>query len=344
MSSSKSDFIQYHRIVSQLANRGLSGLASTVQQTHEPESGSSSLVDWLSPGQLGAALPAASLLVRPATDDACFELIHGFGQLAQAGRRLGQNKTLPTFLKNVGENESGHPLYLPLVVHLHLAAFAKLYEKMPMSLWGRCEDSLVEVMELVRPAEQYIGTSPATDAGSMTVMLWQALCLLEYAQLSLRDVDVELVDSMVHKLITTGGTGPLQPRSEAAESDNAPAEPRNEPGGANGAKGANVDWILDEPAGLHALANLAALRRNRRWADRVQEIARRHIDRTGESDGQVGPTVLDGQPWGLFAYFWSRQTRGRAIAMIEQLEAQASLDCLSTLLLADAAHAFSLFE
>jgi len=338
MSSSKSDFIQYHRIVSQLANRGLSGLPSTDQQTKEPESGSSSLVDWLSPGQLGAALPAASLLVRPATDDACFELIQGFGQLAQAGRQLGQNKTLPTFLKNVGENESGHPLYLPLVVHLHLAAFAKLYEKMPMSLWSRCEDSLVEVMELVRPAEQYIGTSPATDAGSMAVMLWQALCLLEYAQLSLRDVDVELVDSMVHKLITTGGTGPLQPQTVAPEGDNAPAEAHNE------AEGANVDWILDAPAGLHALANLAALRRNRRWADRVQEIARRHIERTGESDGQVGPTVLDGQPWGLFAYFWSRQTRGRAIAMIEQLEAQASLDCLSTLLLADAAHAFSLFE
>jgi hypothetical protein len=363
MSSSKSDFSQYHRIVSQLASRGLSGLSGQSdpegeQRGQAGENPSDSVGDWPKPWPLEVALPVAKLLVEPATDLACLGLINGFRQLAKAGRQLAVNKTLPTFFRNMGDMESsghggklgGHPLYLPLVVHLHLAAFTKLYEQMPMSFWSRCEDSLVELADLIRPADRYTkaqsqpggSNSDITDASDMPVVIWQALCLLEYAQLSLRDVDVELVDSVVHKLVTVGGTGPFQPLLQGQLAGNTADQ---------------AAWRLGEQAGLHALANLALLRRNRRWADRVQEIAQWHIDHPPPPEApeapESGSESLQGQssqsgdltgPWALFAHFWSRQTRDHVIKMIEQLEAQASLDCLSALLLADAAHAFSLFE
>jgi hypothetical protein len=128
------------------------------------------------------------------------------------------------------------------------------------------------------------------------LVLWLALCVLEQAVTLQRDVDVEWVDAVVHQTLT--------------------ADLR--------------------PAGLHALANLALLRRNRTWARRVEAIAL--------AASQPGSAAAPGPPWALFAFLWSPQTSAHAGRHIEDLaQRDEAPDLLSAMLLADAAEALRSF-
>jgi len=315
MPPDQSNFTEYGRAMSRLAAAGLA--ATACDGTDEPEVWRDA---WPQPWQLSSALPAAAcLLVDEHRPNWAFDaFVAGFMQIASRGARFRDQSIPPTV-----HQESGacHPVYLPLVVHLHLAAFARHYEQMPMSQWGRCEDRLIDVLELVRSVEQYAASPP--PPALLPLVIWQTLCLFECARLSLRDVDLELIDSIVHGVLSVGqDDGPFHPaEDEAGALDSA-------------------DWILAERAGLHGLANLALHRRNRRWAGRVQEIVRWHQEHL---DGAEAGNRADVEPWALFARFWSPQTRPGVLDTFDRLSDKQPNDWLSILLLADAAYAFGVF-
>ena len=227
-------------------------------------------------------VPAARLLLD---DDAAlhYALADGAKRLAELGRQSAQNggKICPQLVDQAGHHRD---VYWPLVLHLHLSAFTLQYESLPSSLWSVCEDALADAIIPTRWIESFVGVAPAADQTAMA--LWSALCLLEQAVLASRDVDIELVDTVVHHMVARPGSeGALHPRNEQA-----------------GGEESLDAWTYRELCGLHALANLAIARRNQTWAKRVEQIALYHLENTQ-------PDNTTNQPWALFAFLWSPQTR-----------------------------------
>ena len=261
------------------------------------------------------AVPAALLLL----DD--IPLLHR--ELADGLRLLaewGLNTDGDEFRELTMFDESMVSLaeYVPLALHLHLAAFRRLFESMAVNLWSACEDAMPGAIELVRAVERYTDIVPPVVARPL--VMWQALCLLEYANLAKRDTDVELVDSIVHQIISSPGTdGSFHP-NEVSESEKA-------------------TWADCDLIGLHALAKLALLRRNPGWAARVEEIALYHQKNTQLDD-------TGGEPWGLFGFIWSPKTREFADAQIHYVRSTSGrkASSVSGLLLADAADSLKDFD
>src|SRR5690606_7345308 len=117
---------------------------------------------------------------------------------------------------------------------------------------------------------------------STDLVLWQLLCVADQAALLSRDIDFEWIDAAVYQAIgTPGPDGSLHPRSDEESLD---------------------AWTYRELCGVHALADLALLRRNTAWARRVQEVVRYHMDNSQ-------PDNTTTQSWALFAFLWSPATR-----------------------------------
>ena len=149
------------------------------------------------------------------------------------------------------------------------------------------------------------------------MVLWQALCIVEQAQLLKRDIDIEWIDAVVHQVISKSGGPPLHQRGEDESTD---------------------VWIEHEMTGLHALANLALATRNQAWSRRVQEIAMYHVGRKPA----VNPAA---PPWALFAFAWSPSTREFAAQCMQSIERyRGAITPLAAMLMADAAHAFGDFR
>lgn len=285
------DFSRYRDLVSGLARPALAAVPAAEIQ----------------PDTVLLGVPAARLLL--ADDPTQYDgLATGLTTLARFSRSSGL-MLADTF---------GHrrEVYHLFVLHLHLAAFAKRYETMPVSLWSACEDSLDRAIEPARAIEAYVSQPP--PAQQVAGALWRALCLFEAAAIQSRDADIEWADSVVHNIIDHPGIdGSLHPFEEGDLPE---------------------VWTYHELVGLHALANLALLRRNSPWARRVQEIADHHQRCTQ-------PDFTTAQPWGIFAFVWSA---GTAIFADQQLlDAQTqgggNLQPLAAMLLADAANSLSTF-
>lgn len=281
---------------------------------------------------IASALPAAKVLLRNAPptepDDGAF-LASGLQMLASIGREHGRTGVM--MRDPAGQ---ARPIYHLLVLHIHLAAFARRYESMNDSIWSVCEEALPQAIEPARVLEDFADAPPSAD--QVDLLYWRALCVLDQATLLGRDVDIELVDSAVHAALRLQGEdGSLHPRDQEQSLDS---------------------WTYRELAGLHALANLALARRNRAWAKRVQEIAEHHLAHTQ-------PDYTTYQPWGLFAFTWSPSTVGFADQQLHDattwlagcgdgvakqavgsMGAGASSALIPGLLLADAARCFARFE
>src|SRR5690606_33037121 len=100
-------------------------------------------------------------------------------------------------------------------------------------------------------------------------------------------------------------------------------------------------WTYRELTGLHALANLALLRRNTAWARRVKEIAGYHLEHTQ-------PDFTTYEPWALFAFGWTPATSDFAQQQLHDVQthlASGGVDLTAAaLLLADADWAMGMFE
>src|SRR5690606_13703800 len=113
----------------------------------------------------------------------------------------------------------------------------KVYETMPVSLWGACEEALPAVIAPMRQAEVFADAPP--EPASTDLVLWQLLCVADQAALLSRDIDFEWIDAAVYQAIgTPGPDGSLHPRSDEESLD---------------------AWTYRELCGLHALADLALL-------------------------------------------------------------------------------------
>jgi len=263
------------------------------------------------------AVPAARLLLGdlPALHPA---LAQGLKILAELGART-QSDDPCRFTDPAGHRRL---VYTPFVLHLHLAAFAKCYEQLPPPLWAVCEDALPRAVELARPAGHGAGARTRDD--DLAPELWQALCLAQFARLTSRDVELELADAIVHDALT-------QPPAVIADAPHPlRLHHRDE---------SIETWTYRELTSLHALANLALLRRNRQWSVRVSRVARYHLDHTQ-------PDHATTEPWGVFAFLWSPETRPFAQQQLHDAAARhrGRLSPLPAMLLADAAHALSQFD
>lgn len=312
------EFSRYREMIGTLARSGLAGAAVI----DEPS------VTW------GAA-PARMLLDASADAELYRGLTNGLTKLAQLSRGAGTGgdggagaRVEIDQPKLRGPHGDYRGVYHPLVLHLHLRAFAKHYESLPVSLWSACESTLDDVIAPMRGIEQTAAAETLEESIALT--LWHALCLLDQAMLTRRDVDVELVDAAVHRLIARPGDGGSLHRFR------------------DGPDGESLDaWTYRELIGVHALANLALHRRNKTWAARVREITRFHLENTQ-------PDNTTSQPWGVFAFLWSEQTRSFAQQQLHDVSAAnamtqmddadpAPVNVLSALLLADAFDALSAF-
>lgn len=312
------DLSRYHQLVSDQARRRLDH--GNVTAAHGAEGGDVSL-----------AVAAARALVTDGSIDVD-GLVDGFKYLAESGASwatVGVTPGMTTVPRDVADQAAplmfadgaGHrrDVYHPLVLHLHMAAFAKHYETLPVSSWSACEDALPEAVAPARAIEAWAVTSPPPAAVSL--VLWHALCLYDQANLTQRDIDMELVDAVVHHALAESPKGgPLC----AADHNQSPDA-----------------WTYRELTGLHALSALALRRRNSAWASRVQEIATYHQDHTQ-------PDYTTYQPWALFAFAWSEATQPFADQQLHDVASAASAgggecDWMTGLLLADAADMLATF-
>jgi hypothetical protein len=209
-------------------------------------------------------------------------------------------------------------VYQLFVLHLHLAAFLKRYETLPAGVWSACEELINAAVEPARQVETYADAPPPAD--QIAPALWKTLCLFETAKLQSRDADIEWADGVVHQIVDRPGKdGSLHPLDEAEESFDL--------------------WTYRELTGLHALANLALMRRDAVWARRVQEIAQHH-------QANTQPDFTTSQPWGVFAFLWSAGTHLFAEQQMHDaaVEGGGRLEPLAAMLLADCAASLSAFQ
>lgn len=303
---SSADFSRYHRIVAELAQRSLAAAPEP------PPSAPGRPVSILH------ALPAARLLLA---DDAAHHagLALGLSQMAS----LAAGPPGPADSGVVDPAGHSREVYHPFALHLCLAAFARRYESMPASLWSRCQSMAESAVAPMRLVESCAGIAPEPEQTALT--LWRALALADAAVLLGRDLDMELIDAVVHAVVRRPGPeGSLHPRLAEQSLD---------------------AWTYRELTGLHALAGLALLRRNQGWARRVEEVAMHHVENTQ-------PDNTTNQPWALFGFAWSMNTRSFADQQIHDATAHAAawgshhastVGPLAGMLLADAADALGRF-
>lgn len=285
------EFSRYREMLTSLAGPALRGVAVCDVQ----------------PDAVTLGVPAARLLMED-DPDLYAPLCTGFETLA----RLGVAEA-PMLADSFGHRRD---VYHLLVLHLHLAAFAKHYELMSVAQWSACEDLLPAATESCRHVERYASDPPPGD--DLAATLWRVLCVFETARIQSRDTDIEWVDAVVHQVVNRrGNDGAMHPVEDDESYDL---------------------WTYRELSGLHALANLALLRRSESWATRVREIAEHHQRATQ-------PDYTTSQPWGVFGFAWSASTRPFADQQVHdaQTEGGGGLTPLAAMLLADAVHALGAF-
>ena len=312
-SMSSPEFSRYRRDLEQLAATGLAAARG------------GSVVDEAT----ARAVAAAQLLLRN-DPDLYGSLVEGFEYLSKVGpgRVQGDGQMSPQAVVDV------------LSLHLHIRAFNERYEELPPGVWSACEDRLAAVVEGAREIEVYSDVPPPPDFTDM--VLWRALCLLDQTEATRRDVDVELIDGIVHQAINQPAAHPAGSGGQSEEKA-CPERGRDfQPLRGRVGQESEALWTLRDLRGLHALANLALSRRTTAWARRVREIASYHVEHTP-------PEMTQTQPWALFAFAWAVPGTRFAEEQIRLVRAAGELQGtqigpLAALLLADAVSAMRAFD
>ncbi len=312
-------FQQYSEILSSLARSALAGPGPDHDSTLGLVDRHTQAVDDRSVPEPDAdvrwGVPVALLLLEDAPERYP-ALVAGIKRLAQWAEARG-DRSGDTWPKVADAAGHCRDVYGLLILHLHLVAFALRYESLPAGLWGQCQEALPAATSSVRWIENYATEAP--PPGQTAAALWSALCLFEQAKITRRDVDLELVDAVVHQIIAQQGPqGSLHAQADG-----------------QGVAGSLDVWTYQEMCGLHALANLAVQRPHGGWTKRVEQIALYHLQHTQ-------PDHVTTQPWGVFAFLWSPRTRTLGLQQIHDASAQGgvmsgqAVDTVAGMLMADA--------
>lgn len=346
------EFTPYYRMLLPLVGQAWGALSESADESN-PAAGR---VDSAS---VRLGIPAAKLMLEDdpslyAPLTAGVKRLIAYQREALVNPSRGQSRPPLMLADTLGHRRD---VYWPLVLHVYLSAFARRYETLPSRLWSACEETLSHAVQPLRWIDAYTESPP--PAYLYDQVLWHALCLCEQSLLTGRDADVEWLDAVVHQIIHRPGLDgclhpnepprPVMDQSSGTEdlTDKVKvASERLARGSTAAASEANEDaWVYRELCGLHALANLALLRRHQAWAQRVEQVASYHLQHTQ-------PDHVTSQPWALFAFIWSPKTRLFADQQIHDATASAattgvgrsaSLSVVSGLLLADAAASLSTF-
>ncbi len=242
----------------------------------------------------------ASHLLRADDPSRHPDLERGLAWLAATGFAAGDglpDPALPRALRHA------------LLLHVHLGAFLARYESLTQRRWGASEHHALEAVAPVRRIERFSDVAPSSR--EVDVVLWQSLCVLDHARALGRDIDIEMVDGVVHHALSA-----LPIDTGTATGDQADDGPR-------------------ELRALHALGNLALHRRNRSWARAMQTLAQ-HLSEAGTA------ATSPHRPWAWFAFAWSGQPSTDATAG-DGAAPPSPPDPISCVLLADTAHALGSF-
>lgn len=234
---------------------------------------------------VGLAVPAAQRLldVTPATPAE-----RALAQLAAAPPRL------VTF---TGQSRA---VYHPLAVHLHLRTLGKSGD--------------VASCDAVRAA--VTGYAPlSASREQLALTLWQALCLIEAADL-LGDEAPPEAQQAIERLLNDAPGRALHAQHPDDSLD---------------------DWTYRELAALHALANVAAHRQDAALLERVAQAATFHLEHTQ-------PDYTTYEPWAVYAFVRRTETVVFAEQQLHDVATNLRLSgdragLVAGLLLADAADA-----
>lgn len=227
----------------------------------------------------------------------------------------------PTLIKGLDELAKGKPIdglpkrpaYPLLALHVHLAAFGKRYLMLPDSIWENATEQFEKLAAPLRTIEAYRRTPPPHM--STEIVLWQAWNLLQIGSLRHADSDIELARDVIWQIID-------RPVTDKALTEQDPEE--------------SLDgWTYRELVAMHALSNAALHDRNEAWADRLEQIAVYHLNVTQ-------PDHCTSEPWGLFGFLWSDQSRMFGIQQIHDVKAYGLVG-VGRILLADAARCLGEF-
>lgn len=207
------------------------------------------------------------------------------------------------------------PVYPLLALHIHLAAFGKHYLVLPDNVWETAAtdfDKLANPLRITLSA--YLDTPPAFLDTAIT--LWQAYCLLEIGMLRHAEGDVEIARGAIEQIV-----------SRVVKDDSLTEQHIDQ---------TLDDWTYRELTGMHALAGAALLDRNETWANRVEQVGLHHLYNTQ-------PDHCTSEPWGLFGFLWSEQTRMFGMQQIHDVKAYGLVG-VGRVLLADAVRCLDEFE
>ncbi|HAI10324.1 MAG TPA: hypothetical protein DCM28_01380 [Phycisphaerales bacterium] len=207
------------------------------------------------------------------------------------------------------------PVYPLLAMHVHLSAFGKRYLTLPDTIW---EHAAADFEKLANPLRVAISPYKETPPSYLdtAITLWQAYCLLQIGSLRHADDDIILAREVIEQIVTR--EVPDHPLTEQDIDQTLD------------------DWTYRELTGIHALAGAALHDRNETWADRVEKVAEHHLYNTQ-------PDHCTSEPWGLFGFLWSQQTRMFGMQQIHDVKAYGLVG-VGRILLADAARCLGEFE
>jgi hypothetical protein len=216
-----------------------------------------------------------------------------------------------------GEKVAGlpkRPVYPLLTLHVHLAAFGKRYLMLPDTIW---EVAATQFETLATPLREIAAYRDAPPPHMSTeIVLWQAWNLLQIGSLRHADEDIALGRAVIEQIV-------VRPVADNPLTEQDPEE--------------SLDgWTYRELVGLHALANAALHDRNEDWAKRVEQIAEYHLYNTQ-------PDHCTSEPWGLFGFLWSEQTRMFGMQQIHDCKAYGLVG-VGRILLADATRCLDEFD
>ncbi|MEM9415599.1 MAG: hypothetical protein AAGA29_09010 [Planctomycetota bacterium] len=256
------------------------------------------------------AIPAARVLLgddSPGALDAMADELAGFASFAQA------SGDAPILTDGQGHTR---PVYYPLCVHLMLSALAMQRQHVTQRLGDSWADRLAAFMrpiQAARVADDQMDDEELT-AGEVGVLLWNALCELQWSLLTRCEFDGFIAMRLIDRVAGIGGAGgALHPQAH----DDTPDR-----------------WVYRELTGLHALHLASQVARGAGWAARSAMVAEYHL-------GHTQPDYTTYQPWALSAFAEGESTAVFAEQQLHDVQTHLAIEgpggaLLPGLLLADA--------